>query len=248
MVKGLDVSGIKLHRRKGQHILMDEGVIDRQIDYAGVTGDDTVLEIGPGLGALTLKLADRVGKVVAIEKDTRLFSHLKGQIPPNVELINGDVMDFELPDFDVVVSNLPYQISSPVTFKLLQHEFRKAILMYQREFALRMTAKPGGKKYSRLTVNVFYKAKCRILEFVPRNAFHPIPEVDSAIVELIPRKPPFKVIDEVTFFEVVEALFTQRRKMVKNSLLSYITKALRKNGTYNKSASMEIVQGLPFKD
>jgi 16S rRNA (adenine1518-N6/adenine1519-N6)-dimethyltransferase len=247
MIKGLDIE-IKLHRREGQHILIDEDVINRQIEYAGVTGKDTVLEIGPGLGALTLKLANRVGKVVAIEKDTRLFSHLKRKIPQNVELIKGDVLIFELPDFDVVVSNLPYQISSPVTFKLLQHKFRKAILMYQREFAQRMTAEPGGKEYSRLSVNVYYRAKCRILEYVPRNAFHPVPKVDSAIVELVPRKPPFNIIDEAIFFEVVETLFAQRRKKIKNSLSSYITNALRKNGTYSKTVLTEIIHGLPFKN
>lgn len=248
MVKAPGVKDIKLDRRKGQYILMDNDVITRQIDYAGLTGEETVLEIGPGLGALTFKLAEKAAKVLAIEKDRRLYSYLKDKIPLNVQLIKGDVLKCTLSDFDVVVSNLPYQISSPVTFKLLKHGFRKGILMYQKEFAQRMTAKCGDKSYSRLSVNVYYKAHCRVLEYVSRAAFFPIPEVDSAIIELIPRSPPFTVENEDTFFRVVDTLFAQRRKMIKNPLAGYVTTVLRDRGTYSKPAVKEIIQDLPFKD
>lgn len=248
MVKGLNAEDIKLYRRKGQYILMDEGVIERQIDYANLTKQETVLEIGPGLGALTLKLAERAGKVVAIEKDSRLFSYLKGKIPSNVELINADVLEVDLPKFNVAVSNLPYRISSPVTFKLLNHRFSRAILMYQKEFAERMIAKSGEKGYSRLSVNVFYKADCRILEFVSKDAFYPVPKVNGAIIELAPREPPFSVLREKTFFKVVETLFGQRRKKIKNALVNLVAEELRKTGTYSKSRLKEIIQGLPFTD
>ncbi len=166
MVKGTGLENIKLDKRKGQYILKDRELISRQIDYAGLTGEETVLEIGPGLGALTYILAEKAAKVLAIEKDKRLYSYLKDKIPPNVELIKGDVLKCPLPDFDVVVSNLPYQISSPVTFRLLKHGFRKGVLMYQKEFAQRMVAKCGDKTYSRLSINVYYKAYCRVLEYV----------------------------------------------------------------------------------
>lgn len=248
MVEGQRIDDIKLYKRKGQHILIDMEIINRQVDYANVTKKEIVLEIGPGLGALTQKLAERAGKVVAIEKDLRMFSYLKRKIPQNVELINADVLETKLPEFDVVVSNLPYQISSPVTFKLLSHGFRRAILMYQKEFAERMMAKCGDKGYSRLSVNVYYRADGRILEFVSREAFYPMPEVDSAIVELLPRKPPFSVISEETFFKVVDRLFGQRRKKIKNTLADLVTKELRNRGIYSKSASREIIQKLPFGD
>lgn len=248
MMKGVSIEDIKLYRRKGQYILMDEEVINRQINHAGLSKNETVLEIGAGLGALTFKLAEKAGKVVAIEKDPRMFSYLKSKIPSNVELIIADVMKIELPNFDVVVSNLPYQISSPVTFKLLNRRFRKAILMFQKEFAQRMTAKSGEKGYSRLSVNVYYKAKARILEFVSRNAFYPVPEVDSAIVELVPREPPFQVINEETFFKVVDTLFSQRRKKIKNALMNLVTEEIRETGKFSKSSLKEIIQELPFRD
>lgn len=248
MVKGVSIADIKLYRRKGQYILKDEEVINRQIDHADLTKKETVLEIGSGLGALTFKLAEKAGKVVAVEKDSRMFSFLKSKIPSNVELINADVMKIELPKFDVVVSNLPYQISSPVTFKLLDHRFRKAILMFQKEFAQRMTAKCGEKAYSRLSVNVYYRAEAKILEFVSRNAFYPVPEVDSAIVELVPREPPFSVMNEETFFKVVDTLFGQRRKKIKNALVKLVTEVMRQTRKFSKSSLKEIIQGLPYGD
>lgn len=246
MAKEIGLGDIKLDKRKGQYILMDEKVMGRLINYADLKGKQTVLEIGPGLGGLTLNLAKKTNKVVAIEKDPRLYSYLKNKIPQNVELINADVMKIAFPDFDIVVSNLPYQISSPVTFKLLEYGFEKALLMYQKEFAERMTAECGDKNYSRLSVNVYYRAHCKILEFVSRKAFYPIPEVDSAIVELIPREPPFSVVSEKNFFKVLESLFAQRRKKIKNSLEGFVAKELRKIEAHNKSAIKDIIQSLPF--
>ncbi|UCG68603.1 MAG: ribosomal RNA small subunit methyltransferase A [Thermoplasmata archaeon] len=248
MVEGMGIEDIKLYRGKGQYILMDKDVIYRQVDYAKLTKKDTVLEIGPGMGALTFKLAEKAKKVVAIEKDHRLFSYLAGRIPENVELVNEDVLEMELPKFEVVVSNLPYQISSPVTFKLLKHEFRRAILMYQREFAERMTAKALDNDYCRLSVNVYYRAECSILEFVSKEAFYPKPKVDSAIIELVPRKPPFEVKNEEMFFKVVDTLFGQRRKKIKNPLIGLIRTELKKSGAPSKSSLNEIINDIPFKD
>jgi 16S rRNA (adenine1518-N6/adenine1519-N6)-dimethyltransferase len=248
MVKGIGIHDIKLYRQKGQYILKDEEIINRQIDYAKLTKQETVLEIGPGLGALTFKIAEKAKKVVAVEKDPRMFSYLKEKIPDNVNLINEDVLDVKLPEFDVVVSNLPYQISSPVTFMLLKHEFLRAILMFQVEFAERMTAKAGENGYCRLSVNVYYRADCRILEFVSREAFYPIPRVDSAIVELIPKDPPFSVKSEKMFFKVVDTLFHQRRKKIKNSLKILVAEELKKSRAYSKSSLNEIIQNIPFGD
>jgi 16S rRNA (adenine1518-N6/adenine1519-N6)-dimethyltransferase len=157
-------------------------------------------------------------------------------------------MKMMFPKFDVCVSNLPYGISSPITFRLLEHDFRVAILMYQREFAQRMVASPGKPAYSRLTVSVYYKAKCEILEHVPRTAFYPQPEVDSAIVRLSPRKPPFVLESEKFFFDVVNALFSQRRKKIRNSLKQMIRDELRKRGLYTDVSHAKIVGALPFGD
>lgn len=235
-------NGLKLDKRKGQHILKDKNIIKRQIDYAKLSKSDTVLEIGPGLGALTFELSEKSKKVVAIEKDRKLYSHLKDKVPKNVELINADAMKIDFPKFDVVVANLPYQISSPVTFKLLQYEFKRAILMYQKEFVERMVASAGEPGYSRLSVNVYYKADCKILERVPKGAFKPIPKIDSAIVELIPRNPPFKLKDEKLFFSMVEALFSQRRKKIKNTVTFFLQRQLK---IKNKEKIMDLSHNLP---
>jgi len=122
------------------------------------------------------------------------------------------------PPFDVFVSNLPYSVSTPIIFKLLEHEFRRAIVMVQKEFADRMAADVGSSDYSRLTVNLFYRADCRLLETVPSSRFEPRPKVDSAIVEIVPRPAPFAVLDEGTFFKVTETAFNHRRKKLGTSL------------------------------
>lgn len=248
MVKINKIDDITLYKKKGQHILMDEEIIHRQISYAEVSKSETVLEIGPGFGALTFKLAKKAKKVLAIERDQRLFLFLKEKIPENVDLICADVLKIDLPEFDVVVSNLPYKISSPITFKLLSHDFNRAILMYQKEFANRMVAKYQDKDYSRLSVNVYFRADCRILETIPKKVFYPEPKVDGAIVKLIPRKPPFSVKDENMFFKVVDSLFAQKRKKIKNSLMNLISAELKKQGVFNKHILQEIIDKIPYKD
>ncbi len=209
--------GIRPSRGLGQHFLIDERVARRQVERAELRGDETVLEVGPGIGVLTRILADRAGRVVAIEKDRRLAEALAG-IGPRVEVVRGDALRVEWPPFDVMVSNLPYRISSPVTFKLLDQVFDRAVLMFQREFADRIVAKPGTKDYSRLTVSVAHRAGGEILERVPRSAFHPQPRVDSAVVRLVRRDPPYRLADEAIFHAVVGACFQHRRKTIRNAL------------------------------
>jgi len=206
--------GVSPTKGMGQNFLVDERVAERQIAFADIGDEDTVLEIGPGLGVLTHRLAERAGRVVAIEMDRRLADHLRSTLPTNVELIVGDALTVPFPPFDRMVSNLPYSISSPIIFKLLEYRFQKAVVMLQKEFADRMVARPDTAAYSRLTVNVHYRAECRILEKVPRSRFWPPPKVDSAVVELVPRPAPFTVKDEKLFFRLVEVLFQQRRKKI----------------------------------
>lgn len=240
--------GIRLDKRKGQCILIDENVITRQIEYANLRTNDTALEIGPGLGALTFPMAERALKVVAVEQDKEFYGYLKERVPENVSLILGDALRIELPKFDICVSNLPYGISSPITFMLLERDFRDAILMYQREFAQRMVASPGESAYSRLTVSVYFRAYCEILELVPRTAFHPKPDVDSAIVRLSPRESPFNLESEELFFDMLNVLFSQRRKKIRNSLTRLIKGELRKTGVYSESCHKRILEALPFSE
>jgi len=206
----------------GQNFLIDRNVAKREVNYASITKDDVVLEVGPGDGILTRLLAEKAKKVIAIELDEFLVKNLKNSLPDNVELIHNDALkvDFgSIPKFNKIVSNLPFQISSPITFKFLDYDFSLAVLIYQKEFANRMVANPGSKDYSRLSVGVYYKGICELLETIPKTCFKPQPKVDSCMVRLIPRKtPPFLVIDEKFFFELTKNLFNHRRKKIKSTL------------------------------
>ena len=207
-----------MKQKLGQNFLIDKNVAEREIKYADITNNDIVLEIGPGKGILTKLLADSAKKVIAIEIDMSLINKLKKTIPENVELIYGDCLKFDfkiLPKFNKIVSNLPFQISSPITFKFLEHNFKSAVLIYQKEFADRMVAKPGSKEYSRLSVNTYYKAHCELLENIPSSRFRPQPNVDSCMIKLVPRKnPPFTVDSEEFFFDLTRKLFNFRRKKI----------------------------------
>ena len=209
-------------QRFGQHFLIDLSVANREVGYAELTKDDIVLEIGPGQGVITRLLAQKAKQVIAIEIDQRLVDKLKTTLPGNVTLISGDALSVNfqtLPRFSKIVSNLPFEISSPITFKFLESSFSRAILIYQKDFAERLVAVPGKKEYSRLTVGVSYKAHCRILEDVSRSCFSPAPKVDSSIVELIPReKPMFNVENERFFFELTKQLFNHRRKKIRSTI------------------------------
>jgi 16S rRNA (adenine1518-N6/adenine1519-N6)-dimethyltransferase len=212
--------GIRPSKRAGQHHVVDLTVLEKMVDHAHLSREDVVLEIGAGIGNLTRLLAQCAGEVISIERDMRLIKILHGQMRglANVQIVHGDALRVELPKFNKVVANLPYGISSDITFRLLEHKFELAVLMYQQEFAERLVAKPGSSDYSRLTVNAYYRAHVELLGEVPPEAFVPQPKVTSAIVRLRPREPPFKVSDERIFFDVVRALFQHRRQRVRNAL------------------------------
>ncbi|ASJ06856.1 16S rRNA (adenine(1518)-N(6)/adenine(1519)-N(6))-dimethyltransferase RsmA [Thermococcus pacificus] len=207
---------LKPNRNLGQNFLIVPDIIERNVERAGLSEKDTVLEVGPGLGVLTDALAGRAGKVYAIEKDSLLVKILRNEYDwPNVEIIEGDALKVPFPEFNKIVSNLPYQISSPVTFRFLKHEFERAVLIYQLEFAQRMVAKPGEKNYSRLSLMIRAKAHAEIAERIGRGAFWPKPEVDSAVVILEPKPPEERIeLDE----NLVRALFQHRRSTVLSAL------------------------------
>nr|CAD1840124.1 unnamed protein product [Ananas comosus var. bracteatus] len=173
--------GIPFEKSKGQHILKNPMLVDTIVQKAGVQPTDVVLEIGPGTGNLTRKLLDAAKSVVAVELDPRMVLELNRRFhatptPPASRLvIQGDVLKCDLPYFDICVANIPYQISSPLTFKLLSHRpvFRCAVIMFQREFAMRLVANPGDNLYCRLSVNVQLLARVSHLLKVGRNNFRP---------------------------------------------------------------------------
>jgi 16S rRNA (adenine1518-N6/adenine1519-N6)-dimethyltransferase len=203
-------------RRKGQNFLVDRGVLSRIADYAKLNTADSVLEIGAGNGNLTEVLSRRAGRVYAVEVDSNLAAGLKGKYA-NVKVIEGDALKVELPDYNKVVSNLPYQISSKMTYRLLSRPFDLAVLMYQKEFAKRLIAEPGAEDYGRLSMVTGYYSRAKILEYVPRTAFRPNPRVGSAIVCLCPRKDRPNVNND-SFSRLATGLFNHRRKKLGSAL------------------------------
>ena len=206
--------------RYSQNFLINPKIAEYIVRVARLSEDDVVLEIGPGKGILTGRLLEKC-RVYAIEIDRNLCEHLQFLFRKQVEegkfhLIYGDALKTDFPKFTKVVANVPYYISSSLIFKILEHEFDRGILMLQYEFAERLVAKPGSKKYGRLSVMMYYNGDAKILRRVKRENFKPIPRVDSAIVEMV-KKPRFcyepKVLDYV-----VRKIFQHRRKKIKNVL------------------------------
>ncbi|MEW6002911.1 MAG: 16S rRNA (adenine(1518)-N(6)/adenine(1519)-N(6))-dimethyltransferase RsmA [Nitrospirota bacterium] len=209
----------------GQNFLYDPSILRKIIEIAELDKDDLVIEIGPGPGRLTRMLAERVKKVIAIELDYRLFEELKEQLSEfkNIELVYGDALKHPYENLSrfKVVANIPYYITTPIIFKLL--EVRKNIetitLTVQKEVAERIVAKPGGKDYGLLSITVQYCAKPFLKFVIPKEAFRPIPKVDSAVLYMrILEKPAAEVRDEKFFFRIIRAAFSQRRKKLSNSL------------------------------
>lgn len=190
-------SAIVFNKEFGQHILKNPLVSQAIVDKAAIQSTDTVVEIGPGTGNLTIKLLEKAKKVVAFEVDARLAAELQKRVAATpharkLELRMGDVLHQQLPMFDVCVANMPYQISSPFVFKLLLHRpfFKCAVLMFQREFAQRLVAKPGDALYCRLSANTQLLARVDHLMKVGKNNFRPPPKVESSVVRIEPRNPP----------------------------------------------------------
>lgn len=211
-------TGIVPKKSKGQNFLTDGRVADRHIQYAGIRDTDRVLEVGPGLGILTERILESTDRLTCIELDDILAEYISKTYGDRLELIHGDAVKVPFPEFDVFVSNLPYSVSTPIIFKLLECDFRTAVVMVQKEFAERMVADVGSPDYSRLTVNLFYRADCELMETVPASRFNPKPKVDSALVRITPRKAPFDVLDEKMFFAVTKIAFDHRRKKIGTSL------------------------------
>lgn len=226
--EALAAAGLRPRKRWGQHFLCDPGVARRIVETAQLGADSAVLEIGPGLGALSDALADVAGRLDLVEIDRGLAARLRERYAdrPHVRVIEGDVLALPLPELIAepgvtVVANLPYNISTPVLFRLrdLRVHFPRAVLMLQREVAARLAARPGSPDYGVTSILVQVVADVRLAFVVSRRSFLPPPQVDSAVVDL--RWSPglrVDVRDAATFEAVVRAAFGQRRKMLRNAL------------------------------
>eukprot|EP00834_Sanchytrium_tribonematis_P003092 NODE_110_length_18645_cov_0.794403.p11 type:complete len:308 gc:universal NODE_110_length_18645_cov_0.794403:1384-2307(+) len=210
--------GPTLNKTLGQHFLKNPLVVDSIIEKSGIKSSDSVLEIGPGSGNLSVKILDHCRKLNAIEYDPRMAAELSKRVQgtPQASKLNITVGDFtkvDLPPFDLCISNTPYQISSVIVFKLLQHRplFRAAILMFQREFAMRLVAKPGDPLYGRLSVNAQFYAKIRHIIKVSRNSFRPPPKVDSSVIRMEPIYPP-PAIPYEEWDGLIRILFSRKHK------------------------------------
>jgi 16S rRNA (adenine1518-N6/adenine1519-N6)-dimethyltransferase len=225
--------GISPKKALGQNFLVDPGVQERIVAAAQLSGEDAVVEIGAGLGALTAHLCDRAGKLIAIERDVRLAAVLRAELGahPKLEIVEGDALDFDLMAASsklgrpvVVVGNLPYVVTSPVIFSVIEaakggQVVDRAIFMVQKEFAQRMLSSPGSREYGRLSVMVQQAAEAEILFHVGAGAFLPPPAVTSTVVRLRPRaKPLGEVRDSELFARVVREAFGARRKMLRRAL------------------------------
>lgn len=240
-LKILKAHDIRLNKRRGQNYLINSSVLSRILEYAHLSPKDRVLEIGAGIGTLTIPLSERAGTVFAVERDQKiaeiLIKRLKDANIFNVEVIIGDATKIKLPTFNKVVSNLPYQISSPITFKLLKKDFDFGILMYQLEFAERMVARPGASNYSRLSVMVHFCAHAEMLFKVSSNAFFPKPKISSAVIKLKPNKQ--ADVDEF-FLKTLRALFQHKRKKVRNALIDSFHEITPRDKTTLKNAVFKL--------
>ncbi|MCE5214362.1 MAG: 16S ribosomal RNA methyltransferase A [Methanobacterium sp.] len=240
----LKKNNIKLNKRKGQNYLINKQVLQKILEYADLSLEDTILEVGPGIGTLTIPMARQSKKIIAVEQDHKIASILKKRLRKlnitNVEVITADAVKINFPEFNKVISNLPYQISSPITFKILKYNFDFAILMYQLEYAHRMTAKPGDSNYSRLSLMVYNCADVELLFEVPPENFHPIPQISSAVLKLSPHK---KANIDQFFIKVSRALFQHKKKKTKNALKD----SFHEICNYDRNTAKEIIQKLDKK-
>ena len=219
----LNKYGIKLNKNLGQNYLIDKNKRDQIISFGNISKDDVVLEIGSGIGTLTIEIAKRAKKVISIEQDKRiceiLAERLREEKIDNVELINDDALKIDFPEFNKIISNLPYQISSPITFKFLDYDFDLAVLMYQKEFAQRMNGKVGSKNYSRLSAMLYFKCSVEKLTDVSCESFIPKPKIDSSVVMLTPKEHDLTIEEFNNYSKFTKALFQQRNKKIKNALI-----------------------------
>ena len=224
--------GFRTKKRFGQNFLVDRNVLNKILDAADIREGDSVLEVGPGAGTLTLAIAERGAKVVAVELDRDLIAILTEVLSghENAAVVNADFLTLNLPQFLTehfgdkkvkLIGNLPYYITSPIIAEALEvrERIELLILMVQKEVAERLKSAPGTKDFSSMSVFIQYYCIPELVAHVSKNVFYPPPDVSSAVVKLTPRpKPPVEVPSDEIFFDIVHCAFGKRRKTLLNSL------------------------------
>jgi 16S rRNA (adenine1518-N6/adenine1519-N6)-dimethyltransferase len=210
-------------KRLGQNFLVNEGIIKKIVDASSLNKENAILEIGPGLGVLTKELAQKVGKVIAIEKDAKLCEALKETLKEfeNIEIINKDILSYQLPINNLrykVVANLPFNIASAIIKKFLESENppKEMILMVQKEVAQRICQKPP--KMSLLAVSIQFYAKVEILFYVSKGSFYPPPKIDAAVIKITPLENKISLFKPDLFFKIVRTGFSHPRKQLASNL------------------------------
>ncbi|MCR4959819.1 MAG: 16S rRNA (adenine(1518)-N(6)/adenine(1519)-N(6))-dimethyltransferase RsmA [Lachnospiraceae bacterium] len=250
----LEKYGFNFQKKFGQNFLIDANVLENIVDGAGITSDDVVLEIGPGIGTMTQYLCERAGFVICVEIDKNLIPILEDTLMDyeNKEIINADVLDLDLNELAVrynggspikVVANLPYYITTPIIMGLLEsHVPLKSItIMIQKEVADRMQAGPGTKDYGALSLAVQYYTLPEVLTTVSANCFMPRPNVDSSVIRLtLHEDNPTKVKDEELMFKLIRASFNQRRKTLVNGLTNAGLSGIGKDEVLKALEEMEL--------
>ncbi|MBQ9266883.1 MAG: 16S rRNA (adenine(1518)-N(6)/adenine(1519)-N(6))-dimethyltransferase RsmA [Clostridia bacterium] len=226
----LNQYGLRANKRLGQNFLISDEIVEQIIEKSEITENDTIIEIGPGLGTLTKALLEKSKKVIAIELDPNMVDILKNRfITDKLEIIYGDVLKVDLNEIIAnegsvkVVANLPYYITTPILMKLLEERYalKSITVMVQKEVGERICSEPGIKEYGAITVTTNYYSAPKIIIDVPRENFLPSPEVDSCVMKLdVLEKPSVMVANEKVFFELIRNGFNHRRKTISNSLAS----------------------------
>lgn len=232
----LDMFGFSFAKKYGQNFLIDGNIVSNIVKNAGITKEDTVLEIGPGIGTMTQVLCEQAKNVIAVEIDKRLIDVLTFTLRDydNVTVINSDILKCNIEELCrqyssngrlKVVANLPYYITTPIIMELLEKNNNSVIesitVMIQKEVAERLGAEPDNKDYGAITLSINYYSDANIVMTVPASCFMPRPNVDSAVIRMdIYDKPPVATKDEVKMFKVIKAAFSQRRKTLVNSVSS----------------------------
>ena len=232
----LDMFGFSFAKKYGQNFLIDGNIVSNIVKNAGITKEDTVVEIGPGIGTMTQVLCEQAKNVIAVEIDKRLIDVLTFTLRDydNVTVINSDILKCNIEELCKqyssngrlkVVANLPYYITTPIIMELLEKNNNSVIesitVMIQKEVAERLGAEPGNKDYGAITLSINYYSDANIVMTVPASCFMPRPNVDSAVIRMdIYDKPPVATKDEVKMFKVIKAAFSQRRKTLVNSVSS----------------------------
>ena len=204
--------------------MAESQVFEKMAYYSQLGCDDTVLEIGAGLGFLTRFLSEKCKTVLAVESDPRLAGILREQLSftSNVKIIEGNVLRVNVPAFNKTVSIPPYQISSRLLVWLFKRDFDCTVLVFQKEFADRLTAAVGSEDYGWLTVFTYYHAQVMLLDKIPKSMFYPRPKIDSIIVCLKPKSPQPLLKNEVSFQRLLQVLFARRNRTVRNAALTYL--------------------------